>query len=208
MRTFKVITLVSLAIILSGAVSAQKIKLVSGDLGFLKGQTILKISYDYGTGDMDVGKYDNEADYIKDKIAEKNEDEPGSGDIWYEAWINDRHQRFQPRFEEFLNAELEKSGVFFWSENEEAQYTMILKTTSTEPGFNVGVAKRPAWINVEVVFVETANPDKELAIISVEKAVQKKSAGGFDFEVAYRIEYAYANCAKKLGKYFVKEEVF
>lgn len=205
MRTFKIITLFCLAIILTGVVNAQKIKLLSGDLDFLKEQSIIKVEYDYGNGDMDVGKYDNEADYIVDKIKEKNEDEPGSGDKWYEAWINDRKQRFQPRFEEFINDELEKYNVLFWSENEDAKYTMILKTTSTEPGFNVGVAKRPAWISVEIVFVETGNPSNEMAKFAIEKVVQKKSAGGFDFEVAYRIEYAYANCGKQFGKYLVKE---
>lgn len=204
--------LVSLTIILSGVVNAQKIKLVSGNLDFLKGQTSLKIEYDYGNGDMDVGRYENEADYIVDKIKEKNEIEPGSGDKWYKEWFNDRERRFQPRFEEFLNEELEKSGVTIWPESENAKYTLILKTTSTEPGWKgftrgyvtVGVL---AWINVDVIFIETDKPEKELAKIIIEKATQKgkykKGASGYD--VAYRIEYAYANCGQILGKYLAKK---
>ena len=45
---------------------AQKIKLLEGDLGSLKGQTSLKTEFEY---DMSVGKFDKEEDYIAKKKA-------------------------------------------------------------------------------------------------------------------------------------------
>jgi hypothetical protein len=196
------VLLMGLAIAFSGIVNAQKVKLESGNLDFLKGETVLKVEYDYG--DMSVGRYEHESDYIKDKIKEKNEDEPGSGDKWYKQWKSDRTERFQPRFEEFFNDQLKKVNLKIDSDSEDAKYMIILETTSTEPGFNVGVMRRPAWISVEIVFVEIANPEKELAKLIIKKAMQKKGAAGFDFDVAYRVEYAYAQCGKQLGKYIYK----
>ncbi|MDY6800622.1 MAG: hypothetical protein SVU94_05295, partial [Bacteroidota bacterium] len=63
---------------------AQKINIVEGDLGFLKGESVVNLEYDYS--DMSVGKFEHEADYIAKKKAEYNEKEAGRGDKWEESW--------------------------------------------------------------------------------------------------------------------------
>ena len=78
--------------------------------------------------------------------------EAGTGDSWAIKWVEDREARFEPKFEELFNKHLEDDGVKL-GRYPEAQYTLILKTTHTEPGFNVGVMRRPAHINVEVSVV-------------------------------------------------------
>ncbi|MBC8486924.1 MAG: hypothetical protein H8D45_12920 [Bacteroidetes bacterium] len=196
------ILLVSLAIIFSGMVYGQKIKLVSGDLNFLKGQKVLKVEYNYE--DMSVGKFDNEEDYIAQKVKDYNEDEPGKGEKWREAWFNDRADRYQPFFEELINKYLEDNKVVVSPVSKDAKYTKILKTTFTEPGFNVGVARRPALINADVIFIETGNPDDELAKIEITKS-PGSGAWGTDFDTGYRIQEAYAKCGKELGKYLSKK---
>lgn len=201
MKTLKIL-LVGIAIIFSGMVYAQKIKLVSGNLDFLKEQKVLKVEYNYE--DMSVGKFDNEEDYIAKKVKEYNDDEPGKGDKWREAWLNDRADRFQPKFEELINKYLETSKVIVSAGSEDAKYTMILKTTFTEPGFNVGVARKPALINADVIFIETSNPDKKLAEIEIIKSTGS-GAWGADFDTGYRIQESYAKCGKELGKYFSKK---
>ncbi len=202
MKTLKISVLICLAIFISGIAKAQKVKLESGSLDFLKSETVLNVEYDYG--DMSVGRYEHEEDYIKDKIKEKNEEEAGSGDKWYEQWKKDRTERFQPRFEEAFNGELRKARLQITHDSNNVKYLMILKTVSTEPGFNVGVMRKPAWISVEITFVEIANPDNVLAKVFIKKAMQKKGAGGFDFDVAYRVENAYWQCGKQLGKFIYK----
>lgn len=206
MRKLRFTMLVSLAVIISGVGISQKITLLSGDLDFLKEQTIVQIEYDYGNGDMDVGKYENEADYIKDKIAEKNEDEPGSGDIWYEAWVNDRKQFFQPRFEMSINNYFKKKKceTTFTSVIEDSKYKMVLKTTTTEPGFNVGISARPAWINVEVIFVETQNPEKVAAKLFIKKAAGTVSRYS-NYSVEERIAGAYGTCGLAMAKFLYKK---
>jgi hypothetical protein len=70
---------------------AQKIKLESGKLDFLKGVTELKVEYNYEA--VSVGKYKVEQDYVTQKKADYNEKEPGSGDRWETAWFADRSER-------------------------------------------------------------------------------------------------------------------
>ncbi|MEZ5198913.1 MAG: hypothetical protein R2764_21805 [Bacteroidales bacterium] len=201
MRTLKITAIMCMVIIFSGAVHAQKVKLASGKLDFLKGETVIKVEYDYS--DMGVGKFDKEADYVAQKVKDYNDDEPGRGDKWQEAWVNDRADRYQPKFEELINKYLEEAGVVVSAGSQDAKYTMILKTTFTEPGFNVGVARKPALINAEVVFIETGSPDNELAKITVDNS-PGGGAFGNDYDAGFRIQEAYAKCGKELAKFLVK----
>src|SRR5687767_6245467 len=129
---------------------AQKIKLLQGDLGVLKGQTAVKTEFQY---EMSVGKFDKEEDYIAQKKKELNDKEPGRGDTWADSWKSDRQERFEPQFRELFSKHSDISTV-----GDNAQYTLIFKTIKTEPGFNVGVASRPATIDAEATIVETSDP--------------------------------------------------
>ena len=101
--------LASLGLLMGFASFAQKIKVTSGDLDFLKGQTAINVEYNYDN--MGVGKFDKEEDYINQKVEDYNKKEAGRGDKWKESWIGDREERFEPKFEELINKNLEKSNV-------------------------------------------------------------------------------------------------
>lgn len=191
-------------VFLSVSSEAQKIKIESGDFDFLKGEEIVKLEYDYS--DMAVGKFDREEDYVNKKVDEYNKKYPGTGrgEQWKEAWIGDRKSRFEPKFEELLNNYLRPKGLSISPEHTDATYTMILKTTFTEPGFNVYVTKKPAMIDVEAIFVETANPDRVLGVISSIKN-PGRTFGDADFDTGIRIAEAYAKCGKELAAFLVKK---
>jgi hypothetical protein len=176
---------------------AQKIKLAEGDLDFLKGQKELNVEYVYDN--MGVGKYDREQDYIDRKVEEYNDKESGSGDKWLVSWKEDREKRFQPSFEELMNKNLEGHGLTVGSDKDQAKYTLILETVFTEPGFNVGVARKNALIDVVATFVETGNTENALAVVTIDKSPGR--LGGYDFDTGVRIEEAYAKCGKELGQY-------
>lgn len=182
--------------------NAQKIVLKSGSFKEIKSEKFFNIQYDYS--DMGVGKFDEEEDYIKKKVADYNEKEAGRGAEWREAWISDRDSRFHPKFEELLNKYLDEKGVFVGEENKDAKYTMVLKTTFTEPGYNVYVSKKPAKINVILSIVESANPENVVVSI-ISKNNPGRSMGMNDFDTGERIEEAYAKCGKELGKWIVKK---
>jgi len=199
MKTLKTV-FVALLVLIITAVQAQKIKVTNGDLAFLKGQTEVLLEYDFS--EMAVGKFEKEEDYLAKKVAEYNKDEAGKGDTWKEKWISDREGMFYPKFEQLLNKYTAKADCNFSREHSTAKYTIIVKTTFTEPGFYIGIAKKDAMINLEIKFVETANKDNVLALMTMTNIPGR---GGSDIVTGPRIAEAYAKGGKELGAYLVKK---
>jgi hypothetical protein len=174
---------------------AQKLK-QNGDLKFLKGEAQVNVEYRYN--DMKVGKK-TEDQYIQDSMAEREKKEMGAGEKWLDGWKGNRESRFHPKFEELINKSVK--GVSFGS-YPGAKYTMIVHTTWTEPGYNIGVSKMPAYINATVSFVETGK-DAELANVTITKAPGSQY-GGYDFDAGTRLAEAYAISGKRLGALLMK----
>lgn len=176
--------------------SARKAKLLEGSPESLKGIKKLNIRFVYDG--MTIGKKQiPEADYIVQRTKEKNDKEAGTGDVWAKAWINDRTRRFEPALKSYFNKEA--SGVRLGDFPEE-KYTLIFKTTNTEPGFNVGVSSKPARVSGEAWIVETANPEHVICKLAVEDCPGAMS--GFDFDNGERIRMSYAVAGQMLGAYF------
>jgi hypothetical protein len=173
-------------------VYAQKIKTVSGNVSVLKNESTVNIEFVYDG--MSVGKYSNEKEYLDKKKEEYNKKEPGRGDTWAKSWVTDRASRFEPKFIELFQQSTRMNI------KPDAKYTLIFKTTSTEPGYNIGISRKNAEIDAEAWIVETANKAKKIAIITVTNA-PGRMFGGYDFDTGSRIAEAYAVSGKKLGSY-------
>lgn len=193
----KTLILAALAGLAYSPTVAQKIKLVEGDLKALKGQTELKTEFTYDN--MTVGKDRAEADYIAEKKVKYNEKEAGRGDKWEKAWVDDRKERFEPQFRELF---AKHSGISTVGEN--APYTLIFKTTRTEPGFNVGVMRQPAFIDGEAWIVDSKDKNKVIAKITIKNS-PGRDAMGFDFETGSRLQESYAKAGKELGGFIKKQ---
>ncbi|MFN6943331.1 MAG: hypothetical protein ACK4ND_00175 [Cytophagaceae bacterium] len=185
----------------SASVFGQKITVVSGDLKAIKGLKKLNIEYDYSN--MSVGKYDKEEDYVNEKVAEKNEANPGKGDEWKGKWIGDREKRFQPKFEELFKKYL-KADISI-GQFDDADYTMVLRTTHTEPGFNIGmgIIRKVAHTNLEAVFYKKGS-NSPVLVISIYRS-PGEDAMGYDFDRAHRIQESYAKAGKSLGKFITNK---
>jgi len=181
-------------------INAQKMVLKSGSFDFIKDQKIVLVQYDYSN--LGVGKFEKEEDYIAKKMADYNKDEAGKGDKWKEAWYNDRPGRYEPKFELLFNENMAARGLVCDKKVSDAKYTMMVHTTFIEPGFNVGVTRKPAYINVDVIFKE-ASSGKELAVLSVQNC-PGRDAMGFDYDTGYRIEEAYAKLGKSVAAFINK----
>lgn len=181
---------------------AQKVELKSGALDFLKGESVVNAEYVYDG--LMVGKQTEQA-YIETKVAEGNKKEAGKGDQWLRAWKNDRAARFEPKFETLLNKQFtEKKIELRFGASKAAKYTLLLKTTTIEPGWNVGVMRHDAEVSVTATFVETADRTKELAVVTVLKA-PGRDAMGYDFDAGWRLQEAYAKAGKELGYFICKK---
>lgn len=179
---------------------AQKIRTESGDLSFLKGQTELNIKYDFS--DFQVGGFASEGEYKKKKIKEYNEKEKGRGDTWENSWERDKKERFPNKFEELFDKGL-TGKIHAAQNNEKATYTLIVKTTFIEPGFNVGVMRRNAAVAFEYIFVESGDESKVLAKLK-QPDVPGAQFGGYDYDTGARISESYAKGAKMLAAYILK----
>lgn len=179
---------------------AQKIRTESGDLSFLKGQTELNIKYDFS--DFQVGGFASEGEYKKKKIKEYNEKEKGRGDTWENSWERDKKERFPNKFEELFDKGL-TGKIHAAQNNEKATYTLIIKTTFIEPGFNVGVMRRNAAVAFEYIFVESGDESKVLAKLK-QPDVPGAQFGGYDYDTGARISESYAKGAKMLAAYILK----
>ncbi|MDQ3049404.1 MAG: hypothetical protein M3Q95_00815 [Bacteroidota bacterium] len=197
MKTKYLIVLAIAMIAFTAQLSAQKINLESGSIAELIKEKKINIQYDYS--DFKVGKAGSEADYVAKKVGEYNKEEAGKGDKWQTGWIDARKNRYEPKFEELINKMLEDKGIVHGS-FPEAKYTLIVKTTFLEPGFNVGVMKQPAYVSFEFTFVETASPSTVVAKMSLLKVVGSQVMG-YDFDSGSRISESYAKAGKILGKY-------
>lgn len=171
--------------------NAQRVKTTSGNEDILKTESAINIEFVYDN--VSVGKYHNEQDYIKAKTEEYNKKEPGKGDSWARNWENDKESRFEPKFIELFQL---NSGM---TDVATAKYTLIFKTLSIEPGYNIGISRKNAEIDAEVWIVETANKTNKLATFTISN-VPGGTAFGYDFDTGLRISEAFANAGKKLGK--------
>lgn len=178
----------------------QKPKIVLGKLTFLKNESFVKAEYDYSS--MAVGKFADEKEYVNKKKSEYNSKEAGRGDQWEKSWINDRKNRFEPKFEELLNKYLDNKLVIS-SQAMEYNFIMVVKTTFTEPGFNVYVTRKPAMINTEITFYKKDDIKTPVAKMILNNC-PGNSFGGNDYDTGERISEAYAKCGKELGKFIFK----
>lgn len=174
---------------------SQKTKILNGDLSFLKEASSVHLSFTYD--DLMVGKM-KEKDYISKRKSEAEKKEAGSGEKWEESWKNDRTRTFEPFFEKRINEEVENIS---FSSNNPAEITLNVATTFIEPGFNVGVASKNAYINLTYTFSDKNG--KNLATIEMLK-IPGRDAMGVDFDTSWRISEAYNKAAKELGKMIKK----
>lgn len=181
-------------VLISYSGHAQKIKLVQGNASALKGQSTVNFEFSYDG--VRVGKFANEKDYIAKKKGDYNEKEPGKGDEWEKNWFGDRTKRFEPRFIESF-----ADGGF--TSKSDADYTLIFNTVFIEPGFNVGVMRKPAYIDGVAVLVATSDKSKVIAKFTIDNA-PGRDVMGFDYDTSLRIQECYATAGKRLGRFIAK----
>jgi hypothetical protein len=191
---------ISLSFLMLGYISfAQKIKITEGSLSPLANEKEINTEFTYEN--MSVGKFKNEAEYVAKKTEEYNKKEAGRGDNWARNWVLDRKDKFEPKFNELFEQEFERRVTY--ASKKPAKYTLIYKTTTTEPGFNVGVMRKNAETDAEVWIVETENRNNVIAKLTVLNALGR-TFGGYDFDTGGRLAECYADAGKALGKFMNK----
>ena len=75
---------------------------------------------------------------------------------------------YPEKFEELFKKEMDGKMIIS-SDAKDAKYKITLKMLTLYPGYNIGVTKWPAYINLEYTIVEIAHPDKVICKLKNEK---------------------------------------
>lgn len=202
----KKITLFTIAIFCftlaySQAGVAPMAALNSGDISTLANITKVNLIYDYS--DLGVGAFRKEEDYINKRVTEIEEKKPGTSDKFKESWFDARKKTYEPQFELLFNKyapkDINMSGTNYATDND---YTLLVHTVFIEPGVNVGIYKKPAFIDLECTFKD--KDGKALCVFYIKNAIGSQ-AMGFDYDVSSRLKESYGKAAKMLIGIIAKE---
>lgn len=177
---------------------AQSIVLTSGSVDFIKDQKVIDFFFTYE--EMLVGKL-TEQEYVDKKTSEYNKKEDGKGEEWKKAWYGDRTERFEPKFLELFDKYMNEVGIAAGTEG--AKYRIEINTDFTEPGWNVGVMRQNASVDLscKVKDIETG---EQVASIRIRNA-SANNFWGTDFTSGYRVQETYAKAGRELAKFLIKK---
>ena len=180
---------------------AQKAKVTKGDWGNLKGISAYNVEFDYSN--LQIPKYDSEEEFLKDKMAKRDEDEPGSGEKFKKSWFSDREEFYEPRFIETFNDRYKDGAVKVGKDLDDATYTMKIHTTMIYPGYNVGIIRHNSKVELTITIFKTDEPDNVIFEADYTK-IEGQGNGGFDFNSGQRIADAYIIFGRALAKHMYK----
>jgi hypothetical protein len=193
MRNFLIILLFSMSTL---AAAQKKSRVIYGSMASLKGQTTVGTEYTYDS--MIIGTDKPEKVYVDEKKKSWDVKEAGKGDAFESMWLTERKNRYEPTFDHYI---YKTTGLMVNKGN--PTYTFIIKTRRTEPGWNAGVAAKGGEVDAEVWLVESADKTKVLAKIILTNQNGGIATGG-DFEIGMRLQAAYMEAAKSLGRHIIK----
>lgn len=171
------------------------VALNSGDITSLNDVKKVNIIYDYSA--FGVGAFRKEEDYLN----KKKEDLEKKGKVedfekFKAGWVNARKERYEPKFEALFNKngidDIDMAGTNYATTND---YTLIVRTIFIEPGMNIGIMKKPSYIDLELAFQDKEG--KDLCVFYAKNMIGEQ-AMGFDYDMGSRLVESYAKSAKML----------
>lgn len=201
MKSTKYLFLFAIMFLFSYRISAQDVTLYSGSLDFLKGQTNLNVEFVYDG--MKVGEFTEEI-YLKQKRTEFRK--APDGEKFVKKWVTDRAAFYEPKFMTEINKVFKRMDLVAAKNTPADTYTMQVKTVKTEPGYYNGTNtnKRNTYVDLQINFYETANPEKILCTLNADKIVGVTEEQMQMIETTTKITNAYAVAAEKISKLVVK----
>lgn len=186
-------SIISVFLFVVSIASAQRYKVLSGDLKSLKGIALYNVTFDYSG--QNVQGFETEEAFLTEKM-NKRKDKEGAAEKFKIDWYEDRENKYEPKFIEYFNKRFEK-GEIKVGKNIGAKYTMHIKTTWIYPGYSVVAGAEPAKISAIITITEKENPNNILVSLEFDKSIGLEQ-GQFDFDQGYRIAGAYERLAKNL----------
>ncbi|SEM77858.1 hypothetical protein SAMN05421856_106248 [Chryseobacterium taichungense] len=188
-------------IFLTGVVYAQKMKVISGNFDFLKGEKELNLQMDYSHIKFYKENMD-EAAYIakQEKDIRKANKSPEEFEVWKKDWEYSKNTQFVDKFLASMN---KNTDIRTSVDNQSAKYTLLVETVWIYPGWFAGVMNQPSKLSTVLKFVEKSDPSNVLL------EIESKNAPGDNFvglpNNNDRISEGYAKTAKTLARMIEKK---
>jgi len=197
----KLLSLV-LAMTVSVAAMAQKMKIQSGDLKFLKGVETVNVVFDYSEMKLLKENY-TEAQYIPRRIEELNKKTEGSGELWKKQWERSKEELWNPKFIMIFNKVLSKENINTkLKENAGGPYTLMVKVKWVYPGWDAGIMKQPAKVTTQLSFVDNAT---KKVLCDIESIEAPGDQWGSNFNNETRVGEGFAKTGKTLAQKIERE---
>ena len=185
----KVVFTALLSVVMVLGVSAQDFK--KGSLDFLRGQTNVKLVFDFEGVTIDGG---SETAYIKERMAD--EKTPEDAAQWKDDWEGSHRTLFENLFTQYCNDELKNLMVS--RTYEDAAYTIIVKIIDIDPGNFGGPFSNPAKLRASFMVVKTGDERNVLNSLTVKNVYNPY---GTLQPVEYiRISMGFGQLGKELGE--------
>lgn len=197
----KLLSLV-LAMTISVTAMAQRMKIQSGDLKFLKGVETVNVVFDYS--EMKLLKENfTEAEYIPRRIEELNKKTEGSGELWKKQWERSKEELWNPKFIMIFNKVLSKENINTkLKENARGPYTLMVKVKWVYPGWDAGIMKQPAKVTTQLTFVDSTT---KKVLCDIESIEAPGDQWGSNFNNETRVGEGFAKTGKTLAQKIERE---
>lgn len=192
-------TILFFVMLFSVAVFGQKLKLVSGDLNFLRDVKDVNVKFDFSDATFYKEKMSERA-YVEKREKEISADKGGDeASKWKADWERTKSVQIPDKFLASFN----KYSTMKAAQGSNSKYTLNVKTTWIYPGWFAGVMNQPSKVSTLLQFVETANPSNVLAEIDSQNAPGDNFVGLPNNND--RIAEGYAKTSKELVQFIAKK---
>jgi hypothetical protein len=179
----------------------QMFKTAMGSLDSIAGVVRYNVIFEYAD-ELEVSNHASENAFLERYAKKLNKRESGEGEKFKKHWFSYRTDLFQPKFiQEFNFFNLKEKQVTVAPNITDADFVMVVRTTSIDPGGSNFFFKRDAWLKVYVRIYRKGHPEK---VLYATEAIDVHSEGA-NKDIFNRIMSAYSELGSGLAKHLSRK---
>ncbi len=180
---------------------AQMFKTDTGSLEALSGVLRYKVIFEY-SDELEIPKHASENIFLEHYAKKEDKKENGAGALFKEHWFSYRETLFEPKFiQDFNFFNLKEKQITVAPNIVNSGYTMVVRTTSIDPGSSNFFFKKNAWLKVYIRIYEKGHPEK---ILYATEVIEVHSEGA-NSDIFNRILSAYSELGRGLAKHLSRK---
>lgn len=179
----------------------QNFKTDTGGVDALSGVERYNLIFEFAD-DLKIPGYTSENSFVETYARKAEKREHGAGEKFKKQWFSYRTDLYAPKFiQEFNFFNLKEKQVTVATNISDAEYNMVVRTTSITPGNSNFFFKKNAWLKVYIRIYKTGSPEQ---VLYSTQAVEVHSNGA-NSDIFNRIMSAYAELGRGLSKHLSRK---